>query len=139
MTSTGATCATCPLSLPCFSGHLDHHGVGLCFHCGCVVMFTAGIEHPNYFGVLVGRGEVGRHRCHNPLQFLDAVQKPIRRMENVNGFPGGIVEFNPPLLLPDASELQVTCVACTIMREREEQRERPLLFVAKKYYTGMII
>jgi hypothetical protein len=133
MTCTGATCATCPLSLPCFSGHLDHHCVGLCFHCGSVVMFMTPIPSATVFlGQIAHRYEVATHRCYHPLQFLDAVQTPVRRLENVNGITGGVINFDPPLRFPDVGEIAVTCHACLKAHEQEERRQRPSLWLPRR-------
>jgi hypothetical protein len=134
VTTIGAACDTCPLSLACFSGHLDPHQVGLCFHCGSVVMFAAAGSRADFHGVMLvaRRHEIDTYRCHNPLQFLDAVQHPVRYYKDgmLFGTPTLMpIEYDRPLLWPDIGEIAVTCVACQEAHDRETRRQRPRLIL----------
>jgi len=132
-----STCATCPLSLQCFSGHLEARSVGLCFHCGSVVMFVgAALNVTMLTGqTITRRHEIDTHRCHNPLQFLDAVQYPVSYFKDSSlfGVPQLMpIRFDPPLMWPDVSEIAVICTACREAHQQEERRQRPRLILPRR-------
>jgi len=57
-------CAECPLSLPCFSGHLALKDLGICYHCRSVVLYDQNWN------------QVTRHGCGNLAQLERALQRP---------------------------------------------------------------
>ena len=55
------SCATCPVSLPCFSGYLELNDLGICYACRSLVCFD---EHWE---------QVWKHGCDNLAQLERAL------------------------------------------------------------------
>jgi len=61
-------CAECPLSLPCFSGHLALKDLGICYHCRSVVLYDQNWN------------QVTRHGCGNLPQLERALHRPFAQV-----------------------------------------------------------
>jgi hypothetical protein len=76
------TCATCPISLPCFSGYVALDDLGICYHCCSVVLYDGHWD------------QVAKHECGNLAQLERALHRPFSQVTRMKTEINEIYEYS---------------------------------------------